>query len=158
MKMKKIDDDPVLRDKLRAKLKGSHDVKPRFFGVGFVLKTMLCRRCLKNDEIEKSKVFIFSKKFVFERLDILAYLENMKTLRIIQSVIFNPHQVLAFDFLKHPNLYDEDERSRLNLELDVDITQNAYKLVKYYQTNLEKENSYDMKLYGLLDPKLKEHI
>jgi hypothetical protein len=150
------EDDPQLKEKIKKLYSNEKHIKTvDHFPLGFLLKTMCCMKSLTRLQQEKAKVYSFSRNYVIERLDVIYYLKIINRVEKMKSIIFNSAQVLAFDYLKKPNLYNDEEREMSNIHLESDKELNAFKIVQYFKTNLADGNPLDLRMYDLLDPKLK---
>lgn len=130
------------------------------FGFYFLIKRILCNKFLSPSEIEKVKLYDFSKKYIMERFDVIYYLKTLEKVDRIKILLFNTCQNLTFDFIKKPNLHDKEELESLDMDLNPNKNENAYKIIDYYTDKVKSStlDDYDRQLYYMLDSNIKRHI
>ncbi len=73
-------------------------------------------------EIEKVKIYEFALEYVKNKLDITSYITYMETVDKIKLFTYNEAQNIAFNNLKKPNLYNQEEMTLFELGLYDDST------------------------------------
>ncbi len=164
--------ETLLRNRIKdEEIKAQSQVKEEFgLGMSLFIKKFLCRKLLTNKESDKVKLYEFALEYVRNKLDITSYMSYMDSIDKIKLFSYNELQNIAFKNLKKPNLYNKDELSLFELDVDdgkpdqkeeeVEDLEKKFLLVKYFIKKLKDStfDELDKKLFDFLEPRLKKII
>lgn len=146
---------------IRKKTKNMH------FGISFIIKFFLCRKCLKKYQKYKAKIFKGIENYLNDRLDVIFYLKNIIKIERFKELFLNKNQVLSFqylekeDFNKYVNLEGNSQQKIKTHQLEKSKNEsNKLSLISYYKGKIEKNDisDIDRKLLNFLDSNIIESI
>lgn len=106
-----------------------------YFGIRYQMRRLCCRAAMsKPNEQKKLSVYHYMKRYMEERMDVLYYLESLKKMDQMCSLLFNQVQNSSFEFLKHTNPYEMYER---NLMESLDKERKLKELIRYFKERIQ---------------------
>ena len=106
-----------------------------------LIKNLICSRCLRPEQKEKLSLYQFLSNYVKERLDVIFYLKTLEKIDRIKVLLLNYHQNISLDYIKKPNLRDNNELENLDLDIRKNRVKEANEIIHYYNEKLQKKKS-----------------
>ena len=158
-KYKKADRKSIIKITKQSKFKLSTENKKNTlsFGIWFTLKIKICRCKFIKHNADKEKLFNFLDNYLKERLDVVHYLKKLEIIDRMRTLFFNYYQSLSFEFLKTPNLSNEHEMKKFDLEINKNSEKNFNDLVDYFSFRVKNKeiDEIDEKLLYYINPEIK---
>ncbi len=90
------------------------------FGMAFHLRRIFCSKCLPAQD-KRVAAYLFLDNYLKKRMDITYYLKNTQTIDRLRLILLKYHQNIALEFPNRPNLADQVEMKKLQIDNDIEI-------------------------------------
>jgi hypothetical protein len=138
-------------------------IRPARLSIYYILKSKLCKRFMTRQQEELYKVCEFSKKYLDERLDIVNYLKTLEKFDRFRLLFLNYTQNACLDFIKKPNIHDEEEMEYLDHNFGKSLKNKEEDIIQYYNHKIKSEDlseltDIDTLLLFMINPAIKNKI
>lgn len=130
------------------------------FGYFNTLINSMCPNLVKAKEKYKVKLYDDISSYVNQKLDISYYLKTMENFERLKLLMLSTEQNVSFDFIKNPDLNNEEELNCFELQMNKDRVSDAIVLINYYTKKARDGilDKIDIEMLPLIDPEIRKFM
>jgi hypothetical protein len=130
------------------------------FGYLSTLLFPFCPSFVKQKDRKLTKLYGKISQYVNDKLDITHFLKMVENFERLKLLMLSPEQNVSFDFIKSPDLNNEEELDCFELHLNKDRVNDAVVLINYYINRAKRDelDQIDIEMLPLIDPVIRKHM